>query len=126
MSVLPEVNAITVVRATPPTSSASPTRWRNSTSRRPAGRALFPPAVRTAGPDRSAAGPARRAVDVVTLHAAIPGHRTARRRSTAADIAGVVMQALSANLPDLHITVYASQSQLLLTGSPSRSARAAV
>jgi Flp pilus assembly secretin CpaC len=57
-------------------------------------------------------------VDVVTLQAAIPGINGAQS-SSASDIAAAVTQALSASLPDLHITIYASQSQLLLTGSPN-------
>jgi Flp pilus assembly secretin CpaC len=58
------------------------------------------------------------AVDVVTLHAAIPGPNGSQS-TNASDIASVVMQALSPSLPDLHITLYANQSQLLLTGSPN-------
>jgi Flp pilus assembly secretin CpaC len=57
-------------------------------------------------------------VDVVTLHAAIPGVN-GTQSSSASDIASAVMQALGPSLPDLRVTVYASQSQLLLTGNPS-------
>ncbi len=57
-------------------------------------------------------------VDVITLHAAIPG-TNGTPSTSAADIAAVVMQALGPSLPDLRITVYASQSQLLVTGSPA-------
>lgn len=57
-------------------------------------------------------------VDVVTLHAAVPGVNGVQS-SSATDIASAVMQALSPSLPDLRITIYASQSQLLLTGSPN-------
>ena len=57
-------------------------------------------------------------VDVVTLHAAIPGINGVQS-SSASDIASAVMQALSPSLPDLRITIYAGQSQLLLTGSPN-------
>jgi len=54
----------------------------------------------------------------VTLHAAIPGvNGTAS--SSASDIAAAITQALSPSLPDLRVTLYASQSQLLLTGSPN-------
>lgn len=58
------------------------------------------------------------AVDVVTLHAAVPGLNGAPS-TTAADIASVVTQTLGTTLPDLRVIVYAGQSQLLLMGSPS-------
>ena len=74
-------------------------------------------AAAPAMPETTAAGSsAATGVDVVTLHAAVPGINGVQS-STATDIASAVMQALSPSLPDLHITIYASQSQLLLTGS---------
>jgi type II secretory pathway component GspD/PulD (secretin) len=78
--------------------------------------AAFPAPSPTNVPLASASGATE--VDVLTLHAAIPGINGAPS-SSAADIASAVMQALAPSLPDLHITVYASQSQLLLTGSAS-------
>ena len=83
--------------------------------------APVPPAAAVARPPLAASPgsePGGTAVDVVTLHAAVPGLNGVQS-SSATDIAAAVLQALTPSLPDLRITVYASQSQLLLTGSPA-------
>lgn len=80
-----------------------------------------PPAAVAANGGGTAAPPSSdgpTGVDVVTLHAAVPGINGAPS-SSASDIATAVMQALSPSMPDLHITLYASNSQLLITGNPT-------
>jgi type II secretory pathway component GspD/PulD (secretin) len=77
---------------------------------------VVPPS--SAVPPPLAASGGTTGVDVVTLHAAVPGINGVAS-SSASDIASAVMQALSPSLPDLRITIYGSQSQLLLTGSPN-------
>lgn len=57
-------------------------------------------------------------VEVISLKAAIPGQNQAASTS-AADLATAVTQALQVNAPDLHITVPANSTQLVLTGSPN-------
>jgi len=115
IAVLPEVNGITVVAT-----AAEHRRIADALAQLDVPPHAQTPAVAaTAAPaDASAAGGGPVDVEVLTLHAAVPGINGAPS-SSAADIANVVMQALSPSLPDLHITVYATQSQLLLTGSPS-------
>lgn len=83
----------------------------------PAARAAAPSGVRPQEIAPAVSSPAT-GVDVVTLHAAIPGVNGVPS-SSASDISAAVMQALSPSLPDLRITLYANQSQLLLTGSPN-------
>ncbi|MGH7738380.1 MAG: hypothetical protein ACREMP_11025, partial [Candidatus Tyrphobacter sp.] len=68
-----------------------------------------------AGAPGAAAGE-RGSIQVVTLNAAIPG--TSGPPTTATDIAQTVQQALQQTAPDLHITVPAGGTQLILTGSP--------
>ncbi|MGH7737319.1 MAG: secretin N-terminal domain-containing protein, partial [Candidatus Tyrphobacter sp.] len=58
----------------------------------------------------------RGSIQVVTLNAAIPG--ASGPPTTATDIAQTVQQALQQTAPDLHITVPAGGTQLILTGSP--------
>jgi type II secretory pathway component GspD/PulD (secretin) len=113
VELVPEVNGITVVA-----NAAEQQRIANALAQLDVPAST--PAAQAAAPAASSAPnavPGPTSVDVVTLHAAIPGIGGTQSTS-AADIASVVMQALSASLPDLHVTVYASQSQLLLTGSP--------
>ncbi len=115
VELVPEVNGITVVaNAGDQQRIASALAQLDVPATAPV--AELPVAAATAVPAPLPAGAT--SVDVVTLHAAIPGIGGTPSTS-AADIASVVMQALSASLPDLHVTVYASQSQLLLTGSPA-------
>lgn len=56
-------------------------------------------------------------VEVVSLKAAIPGVNQAPS-TTATDLATAVTQALQLSAPDLHITVPANSTQMVLTGSP--------
>ena len=112
---VPEVNGVTVVaNASDQQRIASALAQLDVPAGAPV--AQFPEPAATSAASAPPAGAT--SVDVVTLHAAIPGIG-GTPSTTAAYIASVVMQALSASLPDLHVTVYASQSQLLLTGSPS-------
>ncbi len=62
-------------------------------------------------------GPGGNGVEVITLKAAIPGANQAASTS-ATDLATAVSQALQQSAPDLHITVPANSTQLVLTGSP--------
>jgi type II secretory pathway component GspD/PulD (secretin) len=61
--------------------------------------------------------PGGNGVEVVTLKAAIPGLNQAASTS-ATDLATAVTQALQLSAPDLHITVPANSTQMVLTGSP--------
>ena len=56
-------------------------------------------------------------VDVVQLQDAMPGQNGAPSTS-AQDIASAVQQALSGMAPDLHLTVPANSSEIILAGSP--------
>jgi general secretion pathway protein D len=56
-------------------------------------------------------------IEVITLKAALPGQNLAASTS-ASDVATAVTQALAQSAPDLHITVPANSTQLVLTGSP--------
>jgi len=117
VSIVPDVNGVTVIA-----NAAQHARIADALAQLDVPAGAPPQATATAGPSASnrnattASGPI--GVDVVTLHAAVPGVNGAQS-SSATDIAAAVTQALSASLPDLHITIYASQSQLLLTGSPN-------
>jgi general secretion pathway protein D len=62
-------------------------------------------------------GPGGNGVEVITLKAAIPGANQAASTS-ATDLATAVSQALQQSAPDLHITVPANSTQMVLTGSP--------
>jgi hypothetical protein len=66
----------------------------------------------------AAAGAGAAAYDLYTLRAALPG-LNGNPSTTAADLAATVTQALSANAPDLRITVSATTPQLVITGSPA-------
>lgn len=57
-------------------------------------------------------------IDVVQLQDAMPGQNGSPSTS-AQDIANAVQQALAGMAPDLHITVPANSSQIVLAGSPS-------
>jgi type II secretory pathway component GspD/PulD (secretin) len=61
--------------------------------------------------------PGGNGVEVITLKAAIPGANQAASTS-ATDLATAVTQALLPSAPDLHITVPANSTQMVLTGSP--------
>jgi hypothetical protein len=114
VDVVPEANAVTVVA-----DAAEQRRIADALAQLDVPRAASrdPAPAGPATPPAEATG-ATTGVDVVTLHAAVPGVNGAPSTS-ANDIASAVMQALGPQLPDLRITVYGSQSQLLLTGSPS-------
>ncbi|HTU81279.1 MAG TPA: secretin N-terminal domain-containing protein [Candidatus Acidoferrales bacterium] len=56
-------------------------------------------------------------VDVVQLHAAVPGQQGGAS-TTATDIANTVTQALQNTASDLHIVVPPNSTELVLTGSP--------
>jgi type II secretory pathway component GspD/PulD (secretin) len=56
-------------------------------------------------------------VEVVTLHAATPGLNGSPSTS-ASDIAQTISQTMQSVAPDLHVTVPANSTQLVLTGSP--------
>ena len=116
VTVLPDVNGITVVA-----DAAQQRRIADALAQldvAPAAHAAVRAAAMPDAAPRSSTDAATTAVDVVTLKAAIPG-LNGSPSTNAADIAAVVMQALSPSLPDLHVTLYANQSQLLLTGSPA-------
>jgi type II secretory pathway component GspD/PulD (secretin) len=70
-----------------------------------------------AGAPGGGAGGGAGGLDIVTLHAAIPGQNGASSTS-AADLATTVQTALSSSAPDLKITVMPNATQLILTGSP--------
>ncbi len=61
--------------------------------------------------------PGGNGVEVITLKAAIPGANQGTSTS-ATDLATAVSQALQQSAPDLHITVPANSTQMVLTGSP--------
>jgi type II secretory pathway component GspD/PulD (secretin) len=61
--------------------------------------------------------PGGNGIEVITLKAAIPGANQGTSTS-ATDLATAVTQALQQSAPDLHITVPANSTQMVLTGSP--------
>jgi type II secretory pathway component GspD/PulD (secretin) len=120
VSVVPEVNGVTIVGT-----AAEQQRIADALAQLDVPSAAAAAQPQAAGYDPYGSGGASASnyagstgVDVVTLHAAVPGINGAAS-SSATDIATAITQALGPTLPDLHVTVYANQSQLLLTGSPS-------
>ncbi|HTV72819.1 MAG TPA: secretin N-terminal domain-containing protein [Candidatus Acidoferrales bacterium] len=77
---------------------------------------LAPPGA-SGGSGGEEGGGGNSGVDVVTLHAAIPGPQGGAS-TTATDIANTVTQALQSSANDLHIVVPPNSNQLVLTGSP--------
>ena len=65
----------------------------------------------------SGIAPGGNGVEVITLKAAIPGANQGTSTS-ATDLATAVSQALQQSAPDLHITVLANSTQMVLTGGP--------
>ncbi len=80
---------------------------------RPGVRSSAGPPVSQAGSDQSTG-----TAEVITLKAAVPGI-SGPAPTSATDIATAVGQALAISAPDLHITVPANATQLILTGSPN-------
>jgi type II secretory pathway component GspD/PulD (secretin) len=73
-------------------------------------------ALPSPGPGAAAGGGSSNA-EIYTLKAAVPA-TNGSSSSTANDIATMVMQALSSQAPDLHITVSPTSPKLILTGNP--------
>ncbi|HTU82576.1 MAG TPA: secretin N-terminal domain-containing protein [Candidatus Acidoferrales bacterium] len=78
---------------------------------------VAPPGANGSAGGEAGGGGGSSGVDVVELHAAVPGPQGGQS-TTATDIANTVTQALQNSASDLHIVVPPNSTELVLTGSP--------